>query len=204
MLSPSFLIYFFFIYRPLYSTSTIDYPSDQQERSRESLEPIFRQYKIDAYISGHVHLFERSFPLDNYKVAQHDYHKPDAPVYIINGAAGNLEGHPERIMEELPPYMAKREKATYGYGILRTDRTPAYYVAKSRNGTTSHHQQQPETKPHVLKKLSRRGVNATNLVEVEKRLVNGPSLIRLCHHFVAAGTSSAHPIDTLCITKDSP
>ena len=40
-------------------------------------------------ISGHNHQYERSYPVYHGSPTQKDYINPKAPVYIVNGAAGN-------------------------------------------------------------------------------------------------------------------
>lgn len=79
---------------------------------------MFDKYEVDVYLSGHVHTFERSFPVvDNnvrFSAGNHDkdsagagvgagvgpvfgaaskmlYDEPAAPVHIVNGAGGNIE-----------------------------------------------------------------------------------------------------------------
>jgi hypothetical protein len=105
-------------HRPLYSSSTLDYPSDQQNRTRADLESLLTEFGVDLYISGHVHLAERTLPMRDFKATQDDYHNPSAPVYVINGAAGNMEGHCEHVFPTLPSYMPWRNKEIYGYGII--------------------------------------------------------------------------------------
>lgn len=58
------------------------------------------QYKDDVYLSGHVHTYERSYPvfdwdvrldLENATSPVLVYDDPQAPVHIVNGAGGNIE-----------------------------------------------------------------------------------------------------------------
>lgn len=58
------------------------------------------RYKVDVYLSGHVHTYERSYPvynwdvrfdLENATIPTLVYDEPTAPVYIVNGAGGNIE-----------------------------------------------------------------------------------------------------------------
>jgi hypothetical protein len=79
------------------------------------LEPIFMQYKVDIVFAGHMHNYERTYPL--YKgVAQPGYTNATAPVYIINGAGGNREGF-SGFTEQAPAWSAIRLKEV-GYGLM--------------------------------------------------------------------------------------
>jgi hypothetical protein len=45
-------------------------------------------------MAGHVHGYERQYPVcAGGAVPQTNYLNPTCPVYIVNGAAGNIEGH---------------------------------------------------------------------------------------------------------------
>ncbi|XP_074602984.1 acid phosphatase type 7-like [Brevipalpus obovatus] len=67
------------------------------------IEDLFHQYDVDISFWGHEHLYERSWPLYDYKVhngssssssgiSEHLYINPEATVHIISGAAGGPEG----------------------------------------------------------------------------------------------------------------
>jgi len=61
-----------------------------------AFEDLFIQYKVDFYISGHLHYYERLYPIAHgipEKFSGNVYTNPSYPVYLINGAAGNDEGH---------------------------------------------------------------------------------------------------------------
>jgi len=78
-------------HRPIYSSVT-----DGSDAVRTAFEALFLQYKVDLYLCGHLHYYERLFPISN-GVAQefpgNVYWNPSYPVYVINGAAGNDERH---------------------------------------------------------------------------------------------------------------
>jgi len=55
--------------------------------------PIFDDYDIDAIFVGHIHYYERMYPINsNGTVCEKSYNQPTCPVYIVTGAAGNIEG----------------------------------------------------------------------------------------------------------------
>ncbi|KAJ4141783.1 hypothetical protein NW768_001000 [Fusarium equiseti] len=84
-------------HRPMYSSKCGDY----HEHLREAFEKLFLKHKVDLYIAGHVHWYERLKPIRNCEVddaAYVDRHKykvnpGHSMVHLINGAAGNIESH---------------------------------------------------------------------------------------------------------------
>ncbi len=107
-------------HRPLYSTSNLDYPPGQQGRTRAAFEPLLLKYKVDVYMSGHVHWFERTWPMNNQVVTAKSFTKPLSPVYVINGAGGNQEGHPDHYTPEVPEYTVFRDTAHFGFSLVKT------------------------------------------------------------------------------------
>jgi hypothetical protein len=110
-------------HRPIYSTLINDFPANQQDKTRKWLEPLFIKHQVDMYVSGHSHLYERTYPLSSGVSTQSNYTNPTAPVYVVNGAAGNMEGHPvvgKDISTDLPEFIPFREALTYNVGLLET------------------------------------------------------------------------------------
>lgn len=76
--------------------------------------PLLHQYNIDFYFAGHEHTYERYYPIgQDGKASQTHYYNPKDPVYIVNGAGGNVEGH--QIHKETPDYFAYRDGKHYGW-----------------------------------------------------------------------------------------
>eukprot|EP00752_Nemacystus_decipiens_P007708 g6891.t1 len=143
-------------HRPMYATEKSDGDGlmsfGHSNRVREAFEPILEKNKVDAYLSGHVHAFERSFPvLDNVPLFNNGggtsggdgggedaaarrssisaagssskmvYEDPVAPVHIVNGAGGCLEGFtvPAPVYPaKLPEWRAMAMSYVPGVGIL--------------------------------------------------------------------------------------
>ncbi|XP_050395810.1 acid phosphatase type 7 [Patella vulgata] len=82
-----------FGHRPLYCTSLICMERCEKEAPvfRSYLEDLLYQQHVDVVFAGHNHQYERSYPVYKLKPVQLDYKNPKAPVYIVNGAAGNPE-----------------------------------------------------------------------------------------------------------------
>ncbi len=59
---------------------------------QEHLCPLFDQYDVDLVLSGHMHIYERFYPLNQYgEIAdtnQAHYEDPSVPIYIVDGCAG--------------------------------------------------------------------------------------------------------------------
>ena len=81
--------------------------------------PIFDQFDIDAVFVGHIHYYERMYALtSNATICSKDYQQPTCPVYIVTGAAGNIEGLSRTTRTE--PYTAKL-LSDYGIGVLHVN-----------------------------------------------------------------------------------
>ena len=53
---------------------------------------MFYAQGVDLVIQAHEHSYERMWPTYNDEVYSYDYNSPKAPVHIISGAAGSVEG----------------------------------------------------------------------------------------------------------------
>jgi hypothetical protein len=66
------------------------------------LEELLHRYGVDVYVAGHVHDYERYWPVHNYSVgvgnatAFDRYRNPRATVHVTSGAGGNAEMHEGR------------------------------------------------------------------------------------------------------------
>jgi hypothetical protein len=57
-------------HKPLYCTNTKYCDSKSLMKRRAALEPLFQKFQVDLYISGHVHAYERTYPLHNTTIDQ--------------------------------------------------------------------------------------------------------------------------------------
>jgi acid phosphatase len=55
---------------------------------QEALEPLLVKHRVDVAYFGHVHNMQRLGPLANNTKDPRGYNNPSAPVYLVNGAAG--------------------------------------------------------------------------------------------------------------------
>ncbi|RHZ58046.1 hypothetical protein CDV55_104604 [Aspergillus turcosus] len=87
-------------HRPMYSSAYSSY----QLNVREAFEQLFLQYGVDAYLSGHIHWYERMYPLgtngtiDSASIVNNHTYRTNpgkSMTHIVNGMAGNIESHSE-------------------------------------------------------------------------------------------------------------
>lgn len=92
---------------------------------RAMFEEVFSMFKVDLYLCGHLHLYERSLPVREGEVIG-DWNKdtrvfknPSALIQVINGVAGNLEGKQVvfNITDTPEPYTAHISESL-GFGKL--------------------------------------------------------------------------------------
>ncbi|KAK3390054.1 Metallo-dependent phosphatase-like protein [Podospora didyma] len=76
-------------HRPWYSTGS---SSDRCEPCRAAFEPLLYKYGVDLAIFGHVHNSQRFAPTYNKVADPAGMNNPKAPMYIVAGGAGNIEG----------------------------------------------------------------------------------------------------------------
>ena len=74
-------------HRPWYSTGGLGCKPCQA-----AFEPILYKYGVDLAIFGHVHNSQRFLPVYNGVADPNGMNNPRAPVYIVAGGAGNIEG----------------------------------------------------------------------------------------------------------------
>lgn len=74
-------------HRPWYSTG-----SNRCAPCKAAFEPLLYKYGVDLAIFGHVHNSQRFLPVNDTKPDPKGMNDPKAPVYIVAGGAGNIEG----------------------------------------------------------------------------------------------------------------
>lgn len=89
-----------------HSISTEGYPM------QEAIEDVLYENGVDLVFSGHVHAYERSCEVYQYKCVA------GAPVYVTIGDGGNHEGLARGWVEPQPDWSVYRQ-ASYGFGRLR-------------------------------------------------------------------------------------
>jgi len=103
-------------HRPMYSTCSSEWPIGAKQTLIDAMESLLLKYDVDIYMSAHVHGYERMWPICANGVPQTTYVNPTCPVHIVNGAAGNVEGHAD--FGNTQPYVVYRDSADYGFARL--------------------------------------------------------------------------------------
>lgn len=77
-----------YAHRPMYCSNLAWCPS--ATNLRNTLEPLLIKYRVDIAFYGHVHAFERTWPVANSVTQQKSYVNAKAPIHLIAGTAGAL------------------------------------------------------------------------------------------------------------------
>ncbi|XP_070574897.1 acid phosphatase type 7-like [Ptychodera flava] len=117
-----------FGHRPLYCSDWLKWTSRcnvEAKIFRDNIEDLLHKYKVDVYLSGHNHQYERSFAVYNMTVTSRSYRNPPATIYIVNGAAGNPEPNdPTFVNSTMAPWRAnKAATVKYGWLLLEANAT---------------------------------------------------------------------------------
>lgn len=111
-------------HRPIYC-STSDYydcVSNGPGPIAAALEPLLQAHGVDLALFGHLHNYERTWPVaNNGTVEQRSYDAPTAPVHVVIGGAGCDEGLTNRWYSPEPEWSAFRvgQVDSMGYGRLQ-------------------------------------------------------------------------------------
>ncbi|EGZ11429.1 hypothetical protein PHYSODRAFT_338139 [Phytophthora sojae] len=119
------------MHRPMYSVlnSENDVPNEQTASIQRAFEELFLKYEVDVVLAGHKHYYERELPVAKSKPVMDGvsadlavYDNPQAPVHILTGGAGQVEG-----MSEPPSnnasWNAVSDYEHFGYSTLQANRT---------------------------------------------------------------------------------
>ncbi|KAE8165439.1 Metallo-dependent phosphatase-like protein [Aspergillus tamarii] len=101
-------------HRPWYSTGS---KSNICEPCQEAFEELFYKYGVDLGVFGHVHNSQRFLPVYNNKADPNGMNDPAAPMYIVAGGAGNIEGLSS--VGSKPSYTEFVYADDYSYSTLR-------------------------------------------------------------------------------------
>lgn len=100
-------------HRPWYSTGT----GNNCDSCQAAFEGLMYQYGVDLGVFGHIHNSQRFYPVYNGTADPNGMQDPKAPMYIVAGGAGNIEGTDAPGVE--PSYTAFAYGDDYSYGTLR-------------------------------------------------------------------------------------
>jgi Calcineurin-like phosphoesterase/Iron/zinc purple acid phosphatase-like protein C len=131
-------------HRPMYSTLSASY----QPNVRAAFESLFLEYKVDIYLAGHIHWYERLLPLGTNGTIDTDsiidkntYYTGTGKslTHLINGMAGNIESHTTlAATEPIKNITAVLDQKNYGFSKLTfQDETTATWTFVKGDGTGS-------------------------------------------------------------------
>ncbi|XP_014257368.1 acid phosphatase type 7-like [Cimex lectularius] len=116
-------------HKPMYcSDNVVDDCKNKNNRVRTGLpiskwfglEDLLYENNVDVAFWGHLHSYERLYPLYNYTVRKgpkkNPYHNPEAPIHIITGSAGCQENTVN--FTQVPPPWSAFRSSDYGFTIL--------------------------------------------------------------------------------------
>lgn len=110
-------------HRPMYSSQVSSY----QANLRNAFEALLLQYHTDAYFSGHIHWYERLFPLgrngtiDKTAIVNNNTYYTgtgQSITHIVNGMAGNIESHSTINASKILNITAVLDQYHYGFSEL--------------------------------------------------------------------------------------
>ena len=120
-------------HRPIYTVNECDEsgtPVGQSLALQKAMEELFLEYKVDAFLVGHHHAYERHTPIARGKAMMDGvnsdktvYQNPQAPVYIVTGAGGNSEGHESYATSKKPEWRGVVDETHYGISTVKVTKT---------------------------------------------------------------------------------
>lgn len=105
-----------FFHRPMYCSNDNACTNKGGEALRILGEDIFNDNKVNLVLTGHVHSYERTYPIYKMTATQFDYKSPKNTVHIVQGASGNRESN-DGFPSNLPDWSAARASEV-GFGLM--------------------------------------------------------------------------------------
>lgn len=100
-------------HRPWYSTGS----NQGCDACQKAFEPLLYRYGVDVGVFGHVHNSQRFVPVYNNSADPAGQKNPKAPMYIVSGGTGNIEGLSD--VGDRQPFNAFAYADDFSYGTLR-------------------------------------------------------------------------------------
>jgi hypothetical protein len=127
-------------HKPLYCTNTEYCDSKSQRTLRTILEPLLKTFHVDLYLAGHVHAYERTYPIHNGVV-----HSKTGTIHLLVGTAGA----PLHKKWGSPTSWSAARMAHHGWGFLRANTTHLFWEMFRSDG--------PELVDYFIKNRLARG-----------------------------------------------
>jgi hypothetical protein len=151
------------MHNPFYSSPNGCKDSDCEgdKEYRESFHPLFDKYGVDLVLQGHVHNYQRSFPLKFNQessskplvtsISKTDYENLNGAIYAIVGTGGvNLHGLSDKV-----PFMAYQQDSKFGilYMHFSDNKLDAKFVT-NEGSTLDHFSISKTVKKKIIERIS--------------------------------------------------
>jgi hypothetical protein len=163
---------------PFYSSPSTCKESDcaGNKESRDIFHPLFDKYGVDLVLQGHVHNYQRSYPLVFNQTsspepivtstAKTDYKNPNGAIFAIVGTGGvNLHG-----LSGSAPFMAYQQDSKFGILDMHVSDNQLDAKFVSNNGTTlDHFSISKADKKKIIERISDNKVTDTKAVPLSDK-----------------------------------
>ncbi|RCH96017.1 hypothetical protein CU097_011539 [Rhizopus azygosporus] len=112
--------------------ATIRNGPGQNNQTWGGIEDILLKYNVDIFLSGHVHNYERTYPVAHGKVTSKSYHNAPSFFQLIIGNAGQPEGPAPFGNGPFPDFSAVRYEG-YGFSTFKVSPTSLEMIHRKAN-----------------------------------------------------------------------
>jgi acid phosphatase type 7 len=106
-------------HRPMYCSDNDEWTAHEPGAPfQQQIEPLMIKYGVDLYLSGHMHMMERVFPVQDGVPTQqqgHIYHNPGLPAHAVQGNSGVFTDHSYFVPT---PMWSATASPEFGYGQM--------------------------------------------------------------------------------------
>lgn len=128
-------------HRPVYSVDSTDghgNPAGSARALQAAIEPLMLQHNVTLYLCGHKHSYELHWPVADGQLVQRSFYKPRTPVYMVQGAGGNIESYTDYANDPTPSWGRYWEGSYWGVGLMTVNRTAvSWEMYSAANGSVT-------------------------------------------------------------------
>ncbi|KAI8330365.1 Metallo-dependent phosphatase-like protein [Chlamydoabsidia padenii] len=127
----------FMTHHPLYCSATNLDCQSPSVIMRQQLEPILLKHKVDLYMAGHVHCYERTYPIAQGTLTSTIYDNATAPTHVLIGNAGQPEGPSVFPLGDTHSDWSARRYSGYGFSefTISPHKLEMSHLAVNPNGS---------------------------------------------------------------------
>jgi len=103
-----------FFHKPMYCSNNYTSCSGYSANLRATFEDMFNENLVNLVYFGHVHAYERTYPVYNCEVSG-SYQTPGAPIYVLAGCAGALWNDHQRDWTNPQPSWSGYRETKWGW-----------------------------------------------------------------------------------------